>query len=789
VPTVTADALRLVADAFPGAVEVEDDHLEHDEDQHLEHDEDVRVDVVAIRRYLEVLHPSMRWNGALAVSSIRDGRWITEWPTGFHEAAQVAAQLAAAGEDVYVGIATRQRPLGSGKRGGAADCLSLPAVFADIDYGPTHDNPNVPADRDAALALVDKVPIRPTMTVDSGYGLHVYWGLDTPTPAARARRLLACWKTLWTQTATDAGVHVDLGVFDLGRVLRVAGTINYKHGDQRPVVILDADPARRYTADELEEYAPVTTSVSGGTTGHWKPLDRDQLHPADLAALEALERLGGHSPFVSDGAVCVTRPGKVAGTSATVGYIAPGVVKVWTPNWPGLGENIYDADQLTAIANGETPTDDRRPDRGADPHADRGHQEVAERPELDRAALYGLAGDVVRTIEPHSEADPAALLVSFLAAFGNAVGSGPHARADGADHPARISPIVVGASSKARKGTAWRNVRRILAAAEPDWADFRILSGLSSGEGLIAAVADPTEDKDGNPVGGVDDKRLFVIEEEFARVLTVAGRDGNTLSALVRQAWDTGDLRTMTKTPLAATGAHITITGHITIEELQAKLTETDRANGLANRFAFVFARRSKRLPEGGNLADDEVDRLARLVRHRLAAAANVGRLERTDDAKRRWADLYHQLADDDPGGLLGAVTARAEAQLLRFSVVYALTDGSDEITVEHLEAAWALWRYCRDSAAYIFGDRLGDDYADRLLAALRQAGADGLDGSQQSAVFGRHASSKELARARQLLERKGLARTVTEATGGRSRTITYAVMAKKANQAKEGGE
>jgi hypothetical protein len=46
-------------------------------------------------------------------------------------------------------------------------------------------------------------------------------------------------------------------------------------------------------------------------------------------------------------------------------------------------------------------------------------------PKLDPAALHGLAGDAVRLLEPHTEADPAGLLVCLLAAFGNAVGPGP----------------------------------------------------------------------------------------------------------------------------------------------------------------------------------------------------------------------------------------------------------------------------------------------------------------------------------------------------------------------------
>ena len=100
---------------------------------------------------------------------------------------------------------------------------------------------------------------------------------------------------------------------------------------------------------------------------------------------------------------------------------------------------------------------------------------------------------------------------------------------------------------------------------------------------------------------GVTDKRLFVVESEFASALRAAQRQGSTLSATIREAWDSGNLRTLTKNdPITATGAHICIVGHITADELRAELTATDSANGFANRFLFVAVKRSKLLPFGG---------------------------------------------------------------------------------------------------------------------------------------------------------------------------------------------
>jgi len=137
---------------------------------------------------------------------------------------------------------------------------------------------------------------------------------------------------------------------------------------------------------------------------------------------------------------------------------------------------------------------------------------------------------------------------------------------------------------------------------------------------------------------------------------------------------------------------------------------------------------RSKLLPSGGNLDDAEVAALARKVRRALEAARKVGTLGRTPEADQLWAALYGQMAEEDPGGLVGAVSDRDAAQVLRLSVDYALTEGTSRIDVPHLEAARAVWRYCRATSSATGGDPV----ADRLLDAARQAGAGGLTADQQ---------------------------------------------------------
>jgi hypothetical protein len=392
-------------------------------------------------------------------------------------------------------------------------------------------------------------------------------------------------------------------------------------------------------------------------------------------------------------------------------------------------------------------------------------------PKLSDVARYGLAGEVVRRVEPHTEADPAALLGDFLATFGNACGRGPHARVGQAQHAARLNVAKVGETSRARKGTAFAEVYPIVARACEAWAG-RVLGGFGSGEALIEAVS---PERDGDTPAPYD-HRLLVREPELARILRVAARDGSTLSSIIREAWDGGTLASRTRrSTLVASGAHVSVIGDVTVEELRRELTETDAMNGFANRFLFVACRRSQHLPNGAVIPDRTFNDLVRQTHDRLDLAVRRARMHRTEAAETRWADIYNAI-DDHVSGLFGYATARAEAQMLRLSLIYALLDGADAIDLEHVEAAHAFWTYCEDTAAMVFGSRLGDPIADTLLDALRDAFPDGLGRTEQSALFERHVSAERLNLARTLLVERGYAREETHPTEGRSRSVLYAI-------------
>lgn len=387
-------------------------------------------------------------------------------------------------------------------------------------------------------------------------------------------------------------------------------------------------------------------------------------------------------------------------------------------------------------------------------------------PALADAALYGLAGDVVNTIRPHTESHPAAVLASFLALFGCYVGPGPHMLADSAQHPARLFVVVVGRTAKARKGSSWMNLERVWQRVDDQWLADNVIDGLASGEALVAHFESDAADR-----------RALINAGEFTRILSIAGRAGSVLSQNMREAWDGRPLQNRrARERIVIPGAHVAIVGHVTRADFLTNLEPEDITNGFANRMLFVGAERSRRLADGGNLTDDDCWQLATKIRRAAMKARSIGRMRRTPAAADRWRVLYDRMGDDDPDGPLGDVIARAEAQTLRLSVAYALLDGSAEIDVDHVNAAYALWRYCRATAAQLFGDKTGDRDADRLLARLRDAADAGLDRTAQSAVFHRNRTRDQLDRIRELLAGRRLAVEVTEETDGPPRHRMFAV-------------
>lgn len=408
--------------------------------------------------------------------------------------------------------------------------------------------------------------------------------------------------------------------------------------------------------------------------------------------------------------------------------------------------------------------------------ADQAPRRSSVLPVVHPAAWRGPLGEAVCRIAPATEADPIAILASALALFGAMAGPECYVRLGGVRHPPAIWPLVVGKTGSGRKGTSMAEAK-VLARS---WGDYaarytrtRLPSGLSSGEGLLESLgADQGggkggDDPDREPTA--PDGRLTVVETEFARVLTAAKRDGNTLGPVLRQLWDEGAAGVMTRArPLQVEGAHVGMIAHVTPRELRLKLAEADLAGGTVNRFLIIASERPHLLPHEPP-RPDVTDLGEWIGRHLEHARSWGGEVRRDRHAEQLWPDVYGALSADEPDGIIGQVLARGPAYVMRLALGFALVDGSSTISKSHLLQGLAVWHYSTQSVRKLFADTQTSTDLRRLAEYIAAAGDDGRTRSDLYRLFGSNRSADHLAALIGQLEH---AHQVTgereETTGGR---------------------
>ena len=180
-------------------------------------------------------------------------------------------------------------------------------------------------------------------------------------------------------------------------------------------------------------------------------------------------------------------------------------------------------------------------------------------PKIDEIAFHGLAGRYVKKIAPYTEADPKGILVHFFLAYGNAIGRKAHFSFSGDAHYAADFATIIDDTGFGRKNMAWKAARWIFCHAATGWVENCIMpGGIGSGEALIVRLSNPSE------------KRVFMLESEFSRLLRVARRDNSIVSQILRMGWEEDTLYNATKKEvIVASGYRLSLIPHITPEELQ----------------------------------------------------------------------------------------------------------------------------------------------------------------------------------------------------------------------------
>lgn len=175
--------------------------------------------------------------------------------------------------DVFTGVGLAGRRHGAKQRAKAPEVVAIAGLWLDLDVGPGKI-----ATRDDAFALSNAYA-PPTITVDSGNGLHCWylferpWVFRTKSEQARARIIAQQWVALHQIKAAESFAHID-SVGDLARLLRIPGTVNAKDpAKPRPVMALGMNPAdgprhsysdlaRHLTGMPIVEQAPALASVA-----------------------------------------------------------------------------------------------------------------------------------------------------------------------------------------------------------------------------------------------------------------------------------------------------------------------------------------------------------------------------------------------------------------------------------------------------------------------------------------------------------------------------------------------
>ena len=349
-------------------------------------------------------------------------------------------------------------------------------------------------------------------------------------------------------------------------------------------------------------------------------------------------------------------------------------------------------------------------------------------PKLGKAAYLGFVGKFLRAVAPYTEATDAGILAHLLPAVGTLIGPGFYVWS-GNKQPPRVNFVLVGPTNSGRKGTSLAPVDLLMQRVDAEFWNRQRVNGLSSGEGLIQFVADRQEkDEDGNLVSVPVEKRVCVIEEEFSRVLANIRREGNILSQIIRSAFDSGNLATLTVIPRKASGAHISIVGHITPEELAERLDHIEMANGFGNRFLWLVTKSDKVMPSTAPIPDKVFIQFEKRLRtlHTLGAENTERKVQLSKAAQNLWERLYPVLREDRPG-LAGAMVSRGSPIVLRLALIYAILNAKivegklPDVVIgdKHLRAAQAVWNYCRTSAERLFQNETGDKFCDKLLQLI----------------------------------------------------------------------
>lgn len=334
-------------------------------------------------------------------------------------------------------------------------------------------------------------------------------------------------------------------------------------------------------------------------------------------------------------------------------------------------------------------------------------------PSIDEQCFYGIAGLLANEAAPQVGVSREAVLFQFLIFIGNMCEHKFHFNLGGSKLYLNDYLLIVGETSKAKKGTSLKTVKYFIEKINEDYYKTSIRTGVNSGEGLVNAVRDRVvvlEEKKKGEIketvideGGKSKTALF-IEPEFSRLMKSGKRDGNTATEILRQAWDGDYLEVVVKKDsCSSTDHHISMIGHITQSEFQFLNSEVSTTNGYLNRFLFcrIFNGSPVPLPKSfDTLSFSFMPKLYSVIGFIKSTESEEIKLE--DDTIALWEEIYSDLFYSPDDGF-SELMARTPTHILKIAMTFAVLDCSYRISRDHLISAKAVVDYSNDSIRFIF--------------------------------------------------------------------------------------
>ena len=626
------------------------------------------------------------------------------------------------------------------------------------------------------------------LVADSGNGGHLLYAVDLPTQDnGLIRRVL---QSLAAKFNTN-GVRVDTAVFDPSRISKLYGTRACKGTEttdrpHRMSKILDApESLLPVSIEQLELVAADVPKEPQPTPPQPSPLLGDRpgdIYNAQVAWDEILCPLGWKrgTTHVEDGREVTqwTRPGKSTGVSATTGYCSTDCppdcffsFSSATEIEPFEPRKSYAKFEAYALLNHDGDFSE-----AANALAEAGYAiaddlssfDVINPPEvqldemppsMDAAAFDSTLGKFILETDEFTEANKHARLLDMTVKAGNYFGRTAYVKIGDKRHYMNLFGVIVGRTGLGRKGETGSSSHAVFEYLPGDWQNGHVIPSISSGEGLIHRLKDavpmkpkkrrgmyPTPPEEDEITFEIIDKRCLLESEELDNLLVAASRDGSTVSSIVRQGFDgmpLGQLKA--NTDVRATKYHFSIIGHVTPQELEAKLLTKEVFNGFANRFIWCPTRREKTI-NLFRVSVEERDRISEIKElHARACAAELEAsadwlaslqdgdfdLAETEGIEIKFnqgaSDLMASFNDDFNVYLektpFADLVVRGLVIVARMALLQAVLHRSETITARHIESAIAAWRFYQAGSEIIFAKMVRTDPLDALVEWIKAKG------------------------------------------------------------------